>query len=101
MARAEELLTQAAGQANPSPMTLHAAGEASLAAGHQDAAAQWFRKAAAADPEWPKPVLRLGVLAANAGDKPAATEYLQRVIALDGASPEATQARSILEQMGK
>jgi len=101
VARAEQILTQAAGQPDAPPLTLNAAGEACLAAGHKDAAAQWYRKAAAADPEWVRPVLQLGVLAANAGDKAAATEHLQRVIALDAASPEATQARSILEQMNK
>lgn len=100
VARAEEILTKAAGQPNATPLTLNAAGDASLASGRNDAATGWFRKAAAADPEWPRPVLRLGVLAANAGDKAAATEYLQRVIALNGTSPDATQARSILEQMG-
>jgi tetratricopeptide (TPR) repeat protein len=99
--RADAVLTKAAGVPEAGPRTLYAAGEVSLARGRSGVAAEWFRKAAEADPLWPKPVLQLGLIAVNGGDPASAVTYLERVIAMDAASPEATQARTILLQLPK
>jgi Flp pilus assembly protein TadD len=99
--QADAILTKAASQPDASPQTFYAAGEVSLAEGREDVAANWFLKAADADPEWTKPVLKLGVIAVNRGDRATAVTRLEKVISLDPASPEATQARTILGQLPK
>lgn len=97
--RAEEVLDAAAARPDASSTTMFAAGEVQQARGKQESAAQWFEKAAAADPGWPKPVLQLGVIAANAGNRSAAVPYFEKVIAIAPDSPEATQARTILSEL--
>jgi Flp pilus assembly protein TadD len=44
-------------------------------------------------------VLKLGLVAANAGDAAAAAAHLRRVIEIAPDSAEATQARTILAQL--
>ena len=66
-----------------------------------DEAAGWFQKAAAADPLWVKPLMKLAVLAQEKGNREAAIDYLKKVVALDANSAEAAQAASLLGQPGR
>lgn len=98
-ARAEDTLRTAERAGDGGPDIYYGLAEIHLAANHPDEAARFYQKAAEADPTWAKPLLKLGVLAANRGDRDAATRYLERVVTLSPASDEATQARTILEQV--
>ena len=97
--RADDVLTRVAGAASPSREVLYALGEVKFARNQPDLATECYQKAAAADPKWAKPLLKLGLLAVNKGDKAGAARYLEQVVALEPASPEASQARTILEQL--
>lgn len=99
--RADEILTKAAGEPEATPQTFVAAGDVALARRQEERAAAWFRQAASADPDWAKPVLALGLIAVNRGDRTAAVAHLEKVVALDPGSPEATQARTILSELQK
>jgi len=66
-----------------------------------DKAAQWYRKASAADPIWGKPLYKLGLDAMKKGNNSDATKLLSEVIAVDPTSPEAALAKSSLELLKK
>lgn len=69
-----------------------------LAQGLDDDAARFYERAAA-DATWVKPLLKRGLVALNKGDRDGAAKYLDRVVALAPASEEASQARTLLEQL--
>jgi tetratricopeptide (TPR) repeat protein len=74
-------------------------GEVEAARGNSDAAVQWYQKASADDPNWGKPLLKLGLTSLKKGDKADAAAKMQRVLAVDPTSPEAAQARTVMEQL--
>ena len=97
---AEDALRAPAGRA-PGRDTLCMLGEITLAGKQPDEAARWFQKAAEADPAWTRPVLELGLIAFDKGDRETALKYLQKVIAASLNSPDAAQARAVVEQLKK
>jgi tetratricopeptide (TPR) repeat protein len=74
-------------------------GEVESARGNSDAAVQWYQKASADDPNWGKPLLKLGMTSMKKGDKADAAAQMQRVLAVDPTSAEAVQARTLIEQL--
>jgi len=97
-------LAAAANALNPSTAgaskeVLFTLGEIEAARGNTDAAVQWYQKASADDPNWGKPLLKLGLTSLKKGDKTDAAARLQRVMAVDPTSAEAVQARTALEQL--
>jgi tetratricopeptide (TPR) repeat protein len=98
---AEEALMRAAQGPETGREVFYALGEMSGAAGRHDEATEWFRKAHGSDPYWGKPLYRLGLSAMNGGDASAAAAYLEKVIRVDPASPEAALARTALNQLNK
>jgi tetratricopeptide (TPR) repeat protein len=74
-------------------------GEITLAQKQPDVAAVWYGKAAELDPGWTRPLLRLGLIAFDKGDKETAMKHLEKVVAADPNSPEAAQAKVILERL--
>jgi tetratricopeptide (TPR) repeat protein len=97
---AEETLQAAAGN-GPSAEMLVAFGDVKMAQDRVDEASQWFEKAAALEPAWQKPVYMLGMVALKRGDKDAAARQMARVVAAAPASPEAAEARRVLDQLKK
>jgi TolA-binding protein len=97
---AQAALQGPAGQAQGSE-SLCMLGEIRLAAKDPEEAAVWFRKAAEADPTWTRPVLQLGLIAFDKGDKATALKYLERVIAAAPTSPDAVKAKAIVDQLKK
>jgi tetratricopeptide (TPR) repeat protein len=93
-------LERAAGADNPAPGVLLALGELQAAAGKLDDAVQWFTKATTASPYWGRPLYRLGEIAASRGDRPAAERYMERVLAVDPTSAEASHAKQALGKSG-
>lgn len=98
---AEQALTRAAGAAVVSREVLYGLAEIKLARSQPDEAAKLFQRAADADSSWGKPLLKLGTIAMNKGDKESAMKALARVIVVDPTSPEATQAKAAIEQLKK
>jgi TolA-binding protein len=72
-----------------------------FAKGNTDEAATWYQKAMSADPSWGKPVFKLALVALNKGDKDGTIKMMEQVIAADPTSPEATQAKAVIEQLKK
>jgi tetratricopeptide (TPR) repeat protein len=99
LARAATILGETASQPGASRETLVAYADLLAVKGDATGAATWYERASQADPSWTRPLLKLGLLAANQGDAAAARSRLERVIAMEPGSPEATQARTILDEM--
>ena len=80
---------------------LYALGEIRRDEGQLDAAQELYQKAAAASPTWPKPILRLAIIASDKGDTVTAVAQLKKTMTLDPQSPEAVQAESLLQKMSR
>ena len=74
-------------------------GESAFARGETDAAAEWYERAAAADPSWILPVFKLGLVALNQGDIEGAKTHFTRAVELDPNSSEGAQAQAVLSQL--
>ena len=75
---------------------LYNLGEVEFQKGNVDAAAGWYEKSAAADPEWESPVFKLGLVALNRGDIEGAKALFQKVIDLAPDFQEGAQAAATL-----
>jgi Flp pilus assembly protein TadD len=98
---AEQVLTRAAAGTASNRDVFFGLAELKNAKNQTDEAVSLYRKAADADLSWGKPLYRLGTIAMNKGDKDAARKALAQVVAVDPTSPEAAQARTALEQLGR
>src|SRR5437763_5216265 len=98
---AEDTLTKAAQGAKPTREVYYNLGEGKVSKGQTDEAATWYQKAADLDPTWGKPLFKLALVQLNKGDKDATVKMLEKVIASDPASAEATQAKQVIEQLKK
>jgi tetratricopeptide (TPR) repeat protein len=98
---AEDTLTKAAQSPKPTREVFYNLGEVKFAKGATDEAATWYQKAVDLDPSWGKPLFKLALVQLNKGDKDATIKALEKVIAADPMSPEATQAKAVIEQLKK
>ena len=98
---ADETLTAVAQNPGASREVLYSLGEVKFAKGDTDEAAKWYQKAAEADPAWGKPLFKLGLVALNKGDKDGTVKAMEKVIVADPNSPEAAQAKAVIEQLKK
>lgn len=98
---AEQTLEAAAQGSGATREVFYRLAEVKLSKNNVEDATKAYLRAAAVDPTWGKPVLALGRVAMNRGDKAAATKYFERVLEIDPVSPEATQAKTALEQVRK
>jgi Flp pilus assembly protein TadD len=98
---AEETLTKAAESPKPTREVFYNLGEVKFSKGEADEAAKWYQKAADLDPSWGKPIFKLALVQLNKGDKDATIKLLEKVMAADPTSPEAAQAKTVIEQLKK
>lgn len=98
---AEETLTKAAEGAKPTREVFYNLGEVKFSKGQTDEAAKWYQRASDLDPTWGKPIFKLALVQLNKGDKDATIKMLEKVISADPASPEAAQAKTVIEQLKK
>jgi Flp pilus assembly protein TadD len=101
LAAAEQTLQRAADGSAPTREVFYNLGEVKFAKGQSDEAASWYQKAADKDPSWGKPVFKLALVALNKGDKDGTIKMMEKVIAVDPMSPEAAQAKQVIEQLKK
>ncbi len=99
LASAESTLTPAAQAQSANKELLYSLGEIEAARGRTDEATSWYQKASASDPNWGKPLLKLGLTAMQRGDRAGAATLMQRVVAVDPTSAEAAQARTVIDQL--
>jgi Tfp pilus assembly protein PilF len=99
LASAENALAQAAEAPGASRELLYSLGEVEAARGNTADAMKWYQKASASDPNWGKPLLQMGMTSLKSGDRANAAAMMQRVLAVDPASAEAAQAKSVIEQL--
>jgi Flp pilus assembly protein TadD len=99
---AAEKTLQTAGQTPTATREVYyGLGEVEFAKGKTDEAVTAYSRAAQIDPRWGKPVFALGKVALNKGDTKGAIEYFSKVIDVDPTSPEAAQAKTVIEQLKK
>ena len=101
LATAERTLELAAQAQGASRDVFYNLGDVQLARAKGDDAAKAYGRAISADPTWGKPNLALGRLAMTKGDNVLARKYFQTVIDVDPVSAEATQATTMLQQIGR
>jgi Flp pilus assembly protein TadD len=99
LATAESTLSMAAQAQGASKEVLYSFGEIEAARGKTDDSLSWYQKASATDPNWGKPLLKLGQSAMQRGDRANAANLMNRVVAVDPASAEAAQAKTAIEQL--
>ena len=95
---AADALNQAA-QQGASKELFFTLGEVEAARGNTDEAVKWYQKASADDPNWGKPLLKLGMTALKKGDNTDAAAKMRRVMAVDPTSAEAAQAKTVIDQL--
>ncbi len=98
---AEDTLTKAAAGPKPTREVFYNLGEVKFSKGSTDEAATWYQKASDLDPSWGKPIFKLALVQLNKGDKDATIKMLEKVISSDPSSPEAAQAKTVIEQLKK
>jgi tetratricopeptide (TPR) repeat protein len=98
---AEEGLLRAAESAAAGREVFFSLAEVKFTRDEMSEAARWYQKASDADPFWGKPIYKLGLCAAKAGDADGAAKLMARVIAVDPVSPEAALAKASLESLKK
>jgi TolA-binding protein len=98
---AEDTLTKAAEGAKPTREVFYNLGEVKFSKGQTDEAATWYQKASDVDPTWGKPIFKLALVALNKGDKDGTIKMMEKVISADPTSPEAAQAKTVIEQLKK
>jgi tetratricopeptide (TPR) repeat protein len=97
---AEEVLVKATEQAATRDV-FYTLGEIRLSANDPAGATGWFEKASAADPNWAKPLLKLGQVALARGENEEAARHLARAAEVDPEAPEAAAAKSTLATLKK
>jgi Flp pilus assembly protein TadD len=98
---AEDTLQRAAESPSPTREVFYNLGEVKFAKGQTDEAAKWYQKAADLDASWGKPLFKLALVQLNKGDKDGTIKAMEKVIAVDPTSPEAAQAKAVIEQLKK
>ena len=98
---AEDTLTQAANGPSPVREVFYNLGEVKFSKGEADEAAKWYQKATDLDPTWGKPIFKLALVSLNKGDKDGTIKLMEKVITADPTSPEAAQAKTVIEQLKK
>lgn len=98
---AEAALSEAAQGVSASREVFYNLGEVKFAKGETDESAKWYQRAADVDPKWAKPYFKLGLVRLQKADSPGAIEMMEKVIAAEPSSPEAAQAKQLIDQLKK
>ncbi len=99
IAEAEATLSAAAESPGAGREVFYSLGEVKFAKNEPDEATKYYQMAFDADPTWPRPLLKLGLVALHRGDKAEAIQFMEKVLAVDPQSSESAQARMIIEEL--
>jgi tetratricopeptide (TPR) repeat protein len=100
-AAAESALQEAAQGLSASREVFYNLGEVKFAKGETDEAMKYYQRAIDTDPKWGKPVFKLGLGYLQKADTKMAIEMMEKVIAVEPDSPEAAQAKALIDQLKK
>jgi tetratricopeptide (TPR) repeat protein len=100
-ANAEKSLLEVASSTSASREVFYNLGEVKFAKGETDEAVKYYQRAADMDAAWGKPLFKLGLAKLQKADTAGAIELMNKVIAVDPNSPEAAQAKALIEQLKK
>jgi Tfp pilus assembly protein PilF len=98
---AEKTLQAASQSASATREVFYNLGEVLFAKGKTDESVAAYTRASQMDPRWGKPVFALGKVALNKGDTKGAIDAFNKVIEIDPSSPEAAQAKAVVDQLKK
>lgn len=101
LALAETTLGEVAQGVNANREVFYNLGEVKFAKGETDEAVKQWERAAQVDPNWAKPYFKIGLARLQKADSPGAIEMMEKVVAVEPTSPEAAQAKQLIEQLKK
>jgi tetratricopeptide (TPR) repeat protein len=100
-ANAEKSLLEVATSVNANREVFYNLGEVKFAKGETDEAVKYYQRAVDMDANWGKPLFKLGLAKLQKADTAGAIEIMQKVMTVDPMSPEAAQAKALIEQLKK
>ncbi len=100
-ANAEKTLMEVAQSTSANREVFYNLGEVKFAKGETDEAVKYYERASSMDPAWGKPIFKLGLAKLQKADTAGAIEWMNKVITADPNSPEAAQAKALIEQLKK
>jgi len=101
LAGAETTLMSVAQSTSANKEVFYNLGEVKFAKGETDEAVQYYQRASDIDPNWGKPLFKLGLAKLQKADMPGTLEIMNKVIEVDPNSAEAAQAKALIEQLKK
>lgn len=98
---AETVLMSVAQTTSANKEVFYNLGEVKFAKGETEEAVKYYERAADIDPNWGKPLFKLGLAKLQKADTPGTIELMEKLIQVDPNSPEAAQAKALIEQLKK
>jgi Tfp pilus assembly protein PilF len=98
---AEKTLQAASQSVSATREVFYNLGEVLFAKAKTDEAIAAYTRAMQMDARWGKPVFALGKVALNKGDTKGAIDFFNKVVEVDPTSPEAAQAKAVVDQLKK
>jgi tetratricopeptide (TPR) repeat protein len=100
-ANAEKQLLEVATSVNANREVFYNLGEVKFAKGETEEAVKYYTRASEMDPNWGKPLFKLGLAKLQKGDTAGTLEIMNKLVQVDPNSPEAVQAKGLIEQLKK
>jgi tetratricopeptide (TPR) repeat protein len=101
LAGAEAALMPMAQSTSANKEVFYNLGEVKFAKGETDEAVKYYQRASDIDPNWGKPLFKLGLARLQKGDTAGTLEIMNKLVQVDPNSPEAVQAKGLIEQLKK
>jgi len=101
LAGAETTLQSVAQSTSANKEVFYNLGEVKFAKGETEEAVKYYQRASDIDPNWGKPLFKLGLAKLQKADTAGTLEIMNKVIAVDPNSAEAAQAKGLIEQLKK
>ena len=101
LAGAEAALMPMATSTNATKEVFYNLGEVKFAKGETEEAVKYYTRASEMDPNWGKPLFKLGLAKLQKGDTAGTLEIMNKLVQVDPNSPEAVQAKGLIEQLKK
>jgi tetratricopeptide (TPR) repeat protein len=101
LAGAEATLMSVAQSTSANKEVFYNLGEVKFAKGETDEAVKYYQRASDIDPNWGKPLFKLGLAKLQKADTAGTLEIMNKVIEVDPNSAEAAQAKALIEQLKK
>jgi tetratricopeptide (TPR) repeat protein len=101
LAGAEAALMTVAQSTSANKEVFYNLGEVKFAKGETDEAVKYYQRAADIDPNWGKPLFKLGLAKLQKADTAGTLEIMNKLIQVDPNSQEAAQAKALIEQLKK